>query len=152
MPLTQVAPGDNYHQRRLQRVKTILDTSRAGLVSQMQLAQGCSLNPDLALVLPAFACCIPLLLVPKIFPLTGTNTPVAPVITIPTATYAGGIFLCQLAHLLMYTQMNRHVLQLALPGIYIIMCSCLLITGDLTVNHTTISSQCDTVQTPFIHI
>ena len=77
-PPAQVAAGDDdhdckwsifaswwkekHHQRKLHSVKTILGTSiGAGCSNQMQLAQGHHLNADLALVLPAFGCCIPLL-------------------------------------------------------------------------------------------
>ena len=77
-PPAQVAAGDDdhdckwsifaswwkekHHQRKLHSVNTILGTSiGAGCSNQMQLAQGHHLNADLALVLPAFGCCIPLL-------------------------------------------------------------------------------------------
>ena len=64
----------------------------------MQLAQGHNLNANLALVLPAFRCCIPLLcrLVPKM------------VLTLQLALVV--FFFGALAHLLM------RILQLALCG------------------------------------
>ena len=56
----------------------------AGCSNQMQLAQGHHLNADLALVLPAFGCCIPLQLALVVFflPPTSENTPLAVMVVI----------------------------------------------------------------------
>ena len=56
----------NHHQCKLQRVKTIFGSSRSMMQQPIAACiSTCKLWPELAFVLPAFGCCILLLLVPK---------------------------------------------------------------------------------------